>query len=109
MHKQMLGLACSILLLVVSSSANAGTYRCVQGGKTIYSDVPCAHDASRVDAGADSVDRRQRREAENVNYRTQNQLRELQYEQERAKYSAPRAAQFGGTGSDRTNSQKAGY
>jgi hypothetical protein len=36
------------LLIVSSSEAYAGVYKCVVNGKTTYSDVPCASNASKL-------------------------------------------------------------
>lgn len=36
------------LLIVSSSGAYAGVYKCVVNGKTTYSDVPCASNASKL-------------------------------------------------------------
>jgi hypothetical protein len=60
------------------SGAWAGTYKCVVGGKNVYSDLPCAGNSARVDASTDSVSRQQRSEAERINHGNRSQLSDLE-------------------------------
>lgn len=70
---------CMLVLLVAGSfSATAQTYKCVQGGKAVFSDIPCASGANRVDQHTDGVSRDQRRQAELVNQKNNTQLYELE-------------------------------
>lgn len=73
---QLLGLA---LILGFSAPCSAGTYKCVQNGKTVIADVPCAAHADRVDQTSDKVSRSQQRQAEIVDMRNRNQLSELEW------------------------------
>lgn len=82
----MLHQALLTVLLVASFSASAQTYKCLQGGKPVFSDTPCAGDASRVDQHSDGVSRDQRRQAEMVNQKNSNQLSELEYNAARNRY-----------------------
>jgi len=75
------------VLLVASLSASAQTYKCLQGGKPVFSDIPCAGDASRVDEHSDGVSRDQRRQAEIVNQKNSSQLSELEYNAARNRYN----------------------
>ena len=63
----------------VSLDAVADTYKCSKGGQTVFSDVPCAPGASRVDAHTDNVSREQRRQAEILNENNRGQLSEPEY------------------------------
>lgn len=71
----------SVLVLVccISQNVAADTYKCSKGGQTVFSDVPCAPGANRVDAHTDTVSREQGRQAEIVNERNRGQLSELEY------------------------------
>lgn len=66
--------------------ATAATYKCIQGGKSFYSDTPCAHDAKIADASSDQVTAAQRRQAHNVNYLNQSQLQEIARDEANARY-----------------------
>lgn len=72
------GRLCLMLALLAPIAADAETYRCAQGGKTVISDLPCAAGAERVDRGSDQVTRSQKREAEEVNRRNRTELSELE-------------------------------
>ncbi len=69
----------SALLIVCSNGVMAETYKCTQNGKTVISDVPCAHNASRVDQQHDKVERSQQRQAESIHVRNSSQLSELEW------------------------------
>lgn len=66
-------------LCYFSRSVVAETYKCSKGGQAVFSDVPCASGASRVDAHSDVVSREQRRQAEIIHERNRGQLSELEY------------------------------
>lgn len=68
-----------LALLGLCLSAQAETYKCSQGGKTVISDTPCMAGANRVDQSADQIERSQKRQAELVHQRNQSQLSELEY------------------------------
>lgn len=68
-----------LALLSLSLSAQAETYKCSQGGKTVISDIPCMAGARRVDQSADQIERSQKRQAELVHQRNKSQLSELEY------------------------------
>lgn len=70
-----------LLLSMISFSLNvqAETYKCTQGGKTVFSDLPCMAGASRVDHGTDQINRSQKRQAELVDQKNRTQLSELEY------------------------------
>lgn len=73
-------IACGLLLLGICLAAHAQTYKCLQGGKTVYSDVACpGGSAGRVDQRSDATDRDQRRQAELVDLKNRSQLAELEY------------------------------
>lgn len=74
--KWLIGLA---TLIASSPGAIAETYKCTQNGKTVISDVPCAHNASRVDLQHDKVDRNQQRQAESMHVKNSSQLSELEW------------------------------
>lgn len=42
-------------LIALSANAGADVYKCTVGGKSVFSDVPCARDAKRADGGQDTV------------------------------------------------------
>lgn len=67
-------------------AADAETYKCVQGGKTTFSDTPCAAGASRVDQHSDGISREQRRQADIINQKNASQLSELEYNAARNRY-----------------------
>lgn len=69
----------ALLFVFAGQSAVADTYKCVIGGKSVYSDVPCANSSARVDAATDKVSRGQKLEAEVVNQTNRRQLSELEY------------------------------
>ena len=70
----------SLLPLVgLCLNVQAETYKCTQGGKTVFSDIPCKGGANRVDQGTDQVERSQKRQAELVNQKNRTQLSELEY------------------------------
>lgn len=46
-----------LLIPAMASVAQAQTFKCSVGGKSVYSDTPCARDAKRADAPEDSVPR----------------------------------------------------
>lgn len=69
-----------LALLSLGLSAQAETYKCSQGGKTVISDTPCMAGASRVDQSADQIGRSQKRQAELVHQKNQSQLSELEYQ-----------------------------
>lgn len=73
-----LGRFCLMLALLGPPAAGAETYRCVQGGKTVISDLPCAAGADRVDQRSDQVTKSQKRQAEEVNQKNRAQLSELE-------------------------------
>lgn len=66
------------LLLGICLAAQAQTYKCLQGGKTVFSDVACPG-GGRVDQRSDAIDRDQRRQAELVDQKNRSQLAELEY------------------------------
>jgi len=68
----------SALVIACWGGAVAETYKCAQNGKTVISDAPCAHNASRVDQQHDKVDRSQQRQAESTHIRNSTQLNELE-------------------------------
>lgn len=68
-----------LLLAIAVTVLQAETYRCQKGGQTVFSDVPCAAGANRVDVGADQVGRNQKQQAELVRERDRRQLSELEY------------------------------
>lgn len=72
-------MAALLPLLCSWTAAEADTYKCIQGGKTVFSDIPCVAGANRVDQGADQVSREQRRQTEVVNHKNARQLSELEY------------------------------
>lgn len=49
-----------LILSLAAATAQAQTYKCVVGGKTVYADVPCAPDARNVGAMQDSLSEDQR-------------------------------------------------
>ena len=80
-------------LALTCLSAGAQTYKCVQGGKTTFSDLPCAASANRVDQHVDGVSREQRYQAEIINQRNARQLSELEYNAARNRYQRGGGAQ----------------
>lgn len=74
------------LLVSAAFSTSAETYKCVQAGKTIFSDTPCASGASRVDQNSDGVSKDQRRQAELVNQKNNTQLYELESRAAQGRY-----------------------
>ncbi len=66
-------------LLTGIAPCSAGTYKCIQNGKTVITDVPCAANADRVDQASDKVNRRQQRQAETVDMRNRYQLSEPEW------------------------------
>lgn len=78
-----IGCILALTACLLAGHAAAATYKCMQAGKTIISDLPCAADASRVDYQADRVSRGQVRQAEAQHMRNHAQLRELEYKAER--------------------------
>ena len=66
-------------LLASIAPCTAGTYKCIQNGKTVITDVPCAANADRVDQASDKVSRSQQRQAETVDMRNRSQLNELEW------------------------------
>lgn len=63
----------------VCLSVQAETYKCNQGGKTVFSDTPCMTGAGRVDHQTDQVERSQKRQADLVHQKNRTQLSELEY------------------------------
>ena len=43
---------------LLASLASAQAYKCVSNGRTMYSDLPCASSAARVDSSSDAVSQR---------------------------------------------------
>lgn len=78
--KSLIYKATTLLLALVCFNAAADTFKCVRDGKTVYSDVPCAANAARVDARSDSISRSQRMQAEGVYRNNRSQLSELEYQ-----------------------------
>jgi hypothetical protein len=78
----------SVLLIVCSGSIMAETYKCTQNGKTVISDAPCAHNASRVDQQHDKVERSQQRQADAERRLAQDKatLRRIEAENTRRSY-----------------------
>lgn len=74
--KTLIGLAMAVAW---SIHGQAETYKCIQNGKTVIADSPCAHNADRVDQQADRVNRSQQRQAESVHMKNQAQLSELEW------------------------------
>lgn len=75
-QKSLIGLA---VALVWSIQTHAETYKCIQNGKTVIADAPCAHNADRVDQQTDKVNRSQQRQAESIHMKNQAQLSELEW------------------------------
>ncbi len=55
-----------VLLLFLPSLAIAQTYKCTQGGKSVYSDRPCAPNAQKLDIGDSPADLERLREAARI-------------------------------------------
>lgn len=68
-----------VLGMGICIMAHAETFRCQKNGQTVFSDLPCAAGAARVDVGTDRVSRTQRMQAEVVDQRNRRQLSELEY------------------------------
>lgn len=66
-------------VLGLGLNVQAETYKCSQGGKTVFSDMPCMVGASRVDQQTDQIERSQKRQAELVHQKNRTQLSELEY------------------------------
>lgn len=79
-------LAC-VVLLIVSADASAEIYKCIQNGKTVIADAPCAHNADRVDRQTDKVNRSQQRQAEVIHMKNQAQLSELEWKARQDRYA----------------------
>jgi hypothetical protein len=77
--KRIIGVLVLVSVSCISLNVGADTYKCSKGGQTVFSDVPCAPGANRVDANTDAVSREQGRQAEIVNERNRGQLSELEY------------------------------
>lgn len=73
-------LPCLALLWLLSLNALAETYKCTQGGKSVFSDTPCMAGASRVDQHTDRIEGSRQRQAELVHQKNQSQLSELEYQ-----------------------------
>lgn len=69
----------SALILASLAVAQAETYKCTVNGKTVISDAPCSHNASRVDQQHDKVERSQQRQAESIHVKNSAQLSELEW------------------------------
>jgi len=74
-------------------ASTAETYKCTKSGQTVYSDIPCASGASRVDASADNVSKEQRKQAETVHLDNRKQLSEIEYQTAQDRVAQERAAQ----------------
>ncbi|UCV03682.1 DUF4124 domain-containing protein [Dechloromonas denitrificans] len=66
-------------LFLFALNVQADTYKCTQGGKTVFSDTPCMAGAGRVDDQADQINRSQKRQAELVHEKNRTQLSDLEY------------------------------
>lgn len=86
-------LLAAALMFSCMTGVHAETYKCTVSGKTVISDVPCAHNASRVDQQHDKVDRSQQRQAEATHIRNSSQLNELE-SQTRQSRSMPGGVQI---------------
>lgn len=76
-----------VSIMTLAGTGMAGTYKCNKNGQSVYSDTPCAPDAARVDQGEDHVSRDQKRQAYRVQQENKQQLRELEYENIRDRYT----------------------
>jgi hypothetical protein len=78
----------AVVLIVLAwghFAVGADTYKCTQGGKTVFSDIPCAAGANKVDQSSDKVSRESRYQAEYINQKNSRQLSELEYQAARDK------------------------
>lgn len=85
--KKLIKVMVLVPLACICLDAAAETFKCVKEGKTVYSDLPCASTAARVDDMSDKVSRVQRRQADDVNRQNRQQLSELEYQAARDRYT----------------------
>lgn len=76
-----------VVLIAVTPIANAQTYKCVVGGKSVYSDSPCSQTAARVDADTDRVTEQQRQERASLSSKERQQRNAIERRDE-AEYQA---------------------
>jgi len=76
-----------LILLCLPIFANAQTYKCVVGGKSVYSDAPCSQSAARVDADTDRVTEQQRQDQARLSAKERQQRNAIERRDE-AEYQA---------------------
>lgn len=99
-------LVTAALLYMATGAANAETYKCSQNGKTVYSDLPCATNAARVDYSADRVTADQRRQAEIVHLKNQVSALQSDLEESRTKRIAQEQSEALAQASDQKKEAK---
>lgn len=79
-----------LLSLLLCSGLVQAQYRCEVNGKSVFSDVPCAHNAQYVGAMQDASNSSERIRQERQNMRDRSQIQSIEYQRQRDHYNQSR-------------------